>query len=309
MHVKSTIEVDHQLIRNLNQAWSKRATVCSIAKFETEAFDTTKTDYPESMIPFFNHPKFQCLDTQLKNEVATWGWIGYNERTIAAEDFIVNPAFSIIANSGLMGGDHAHFRKAMRQALVDEHYHTLMHLEAIERTKKDRNICKNLILPKAITYRRLESLHAKLVEPWHKELASIAFATVAEISVNAYLNLLANDKNIQKRNSLIAKLHNRDEYAHGKILMEVGKTIYVNMTTTQRKFFVKMLPEALKSFIAQDFSMWESILSQLNIPNTELIISETQEKESVIMRDYSGLYKFASEIDIINVIDFDFQNQ
>lgn len=66
-------EVDHQLIVRLNQAWTKRATVCSPDKGQiNEVFDPARPDYPECMVPFFHHPAFQALSEELKSSVVTW---------------------------------------------------------------------------------------------------------------------------------------------------------------------------------------------------------------------------------------------
>lgn len=300
--------VDHQLVRHLNKGWPKRATVCAIEKFQVDdEFDPAKPDYPASMTPFFHHPSFQKLDDALKSEVLTWGWIGYNRRTVAAEEYVVNPALAVIS-SRFLGEDDWHFREAMQQTLVDEHYHTLMHMKAVERTKAQRNIQRELQLPKSVTYRRLRELHAELPEQWQKDLASIAFAVVAEISVNAYLDTLADDTTIQPQNRRVAELHNRDEYAHSKVIAEIGKVMYANMDEEHRRFFVRMLPEALRAFIAQDYSMWEAILHQLGVQDTDTIISDTKKASAgaVIMRDYSGLHRFASDLGILDEIDFDF---
>src|SRR5471032_10958 len=182
-------KVDHQLVVRLNQAWTKRATVCSPQKTGVdETFDPTRPDYPECMVPFFHHAKFQALSDALKSAVLTWGWIGYNLRTVTAEEHVVNPALSVIANQYL-GKDDWHFREAMQQTLIDEHYHTLMHLRAIERTKAERGLSRELDLPPSVTYLRLAALREELAEPWQRDLAAITFAVVAEISVNAYLDL------------------------------------------------------------------------------------------------------------------------
>jgi hypothetical protein len=302
-------QVDHQLIVRLNQAWTKRATVCSPDRGSVnEVFDPARPDYPQAMVPFFHHPKFQALSDELKSTVVTWGWIGYNLRTVTAEEHVVNPALSVIANQYL-GKDDWHFREAMQQALIDEHYHTLMHLRAIERTRLDRALDQDLQLPPSVTYLRLVALREGLTEQWQRDLAAITFAVVAEISVNAYLDLLADDQSIQPQNRRVAELHNRDEYAHSKVLAEVAKVMYANMTPGQREFFARHLSVALSAFIAQDYSMWEAILTQLGVEDAESIIADTREsnKNATIMRDYSGLHKLAHDLGISELIDFDFR--
>ena len=302
-------KVDHQLVVRLNQAWTKRATVCAPDKTgASEAFDPTRPDYPESMVPFFHHPKFQALSDELKSTVVTWGWIGYNLRTVTAEEHVVNPALSVIANQYL-GKNDWHFREAMQQTLIDEHYHTLMHLRAIERTREERALDQDLDLPPSVTYLRLLALREELPEQWQRDLAAITFAVVAEISVNAYLDLLADDQSIQPQNRRVAELHNRDEYAHSKILAEVAKVMYANMQPVQRTFFAQTLSVALSAFVAQDYSMWEAILTQLGVEDAALIIADTQEsnKNATIMRDYSGLHRLAQDLGISDEIDFDFR--
>jgi len=302
-------QVDHQLIVRLNQAWTKRATVCAPDKAQVnEVFDPARPDYPECMVPFFHHPAFQALSDELKSSVVTWGWIGYNLRTVTAEEHVVNPALSVIANQYL-GKDDWHFREAMQQTLIDEHYHTLMHLRAIERTKLDRALDQDLDLPPSVTYLRLKALREELPEQWQRDLAAITFAVVAEISVNAYLDLLADDQTIQPQNRRVAELHNRDEYAHSKVLAEVAKVMYANMQPEQRAFFAGHLSVALSAFIAQDYSMWEAILTQLGVEDAALIIADTREsnKNATIMRDYSGLHKLAHDLGISEQIEFDFR--
>ncbi len=302
------MNANHKLVENLNRAWPKRATVCAMDKFQVEGeFSPELPDYPTRMVPFFEHSKFQRLEESVKSAVLTWGWIGYNKRTIAAEDHVVNPALNYICNNLLGAGDW-HFHEAMRQTLVDEHYHTLMHMRAMQRTRADRDIRRQLDLPMSVTYRRLEALRGTLVEPWERDLASVAFATVAEISVNAFLDILADDETIQPMNRRVAQMHNRDEYAHSKVLGEVGNVIYQGMSKMQRAFFVKVLPEALRAFVAQDFSMWEAILTQLNIACAAELIADARGAAAgaVIMRDYSGLHRFAEQAGMLQDMDFDF---
>lgn len=300
--------VNTALIAQLNKAWPRRATVCDMAKFQVEGeFDASRPDYPVALVPFFAHDGIQRLDDPLKQQILSWGWIGYNRRTVAAEDHVVNPALNYLA-SEILPGDDWIFTESIRQTLIDEHYHTLMHLNAIQRTRRLRQIETDMDLPMSITYRELDKLRQQVVEPWQKQLAAVAFATVAEISVNAFLDILADDTTIQPQNSSVAKLHNRDEYAHSKTLCEISKVVFHRLTAPQKAFFIATLPVALRAFVAQDFSMWEAILRQLNVPNAARIIHDCQQpgKDSALTRDYSGLQRLADELGIIDQLDFEF---
>jgi hypothetical protein len=85
--------------------------------------------------------------------------------------------------------------------------------------------------------------------------------------------------------------------------------MYANMQPTQRTFFARTLSVALSAFIAQDYSMWEAILTQLGVEDAVLIIADTQERNmnATIMRDYSGLHRLAQDLGICDEIDFDFR--
>ncbi|PMS35453.1 para-aminobenzoate N-oxygenase AurF [Trinickia symbiotica] len=298
------------LIAQLNQGWPRRATVCDIERFRASGqFDAEKPDYPVALVPFYTHEAIERLDAPLKQAILTWGWIGYNRRTVAAEDHVVNPALNYLA-SEILAGDAWVFTESIRQTLVDEHYHTLMHLNAIQRTRRERKIELDMDLPMSVTYRELERLKRQLVEPWEKQLAGVVFATVAEISVNAFLDILADDETIQPLNRSVAQMHNRDEYAHSKTLGEISKVIFHRLTAKQKTFFVATLPVALRAFVAQDFSMWEAILRQLGVPNaTEIVLDARQPgAQSALTRDYSGLYRLADELGILGELEFDFSD-
>jgi hypothetical protein len=81
------------------------------------------------------------------------------------------------------------------------------------------------------------------------------------------------------------------------------------MQPEQRAFFAGHLSGALSAFIAQDYSMWEAILTQLGVADAASIIADTREsnKNATIMRDYSGLHKLAHDLGISEQIDFDFR--
>lgn len=298
---------DLLLVRHLNQAWPRRAAVCAMADAEPEAFDPQRPDYPGRLVPFFDHPAFQRLDDPVRGSILTWGWMGYNARTIVAEDQVVNPALHHIGRERLEASAWD-FQEALHETLVDEHYHTLMHLRAMQRTRINRRLTQELRLPPSVTFRRLQSLQAALREPWEQSLAAVAFAVVAEISVNAFLDVLADDEQIQPSHRAVAQRHNRDEYAHSKVVAEISKVLYAGLPRHQQAFFVKVLPQALRAYLAQDFSMWDAILTQLRVEGGAAMLRDVmhQSPDSQLTRDYSGLRRFADELGILELIDFDF---
>lgn len=266
-----------------------------------------RPDYPARLVPFFEHPDFQRLEDPVRSAVLTWGWMGYNARTILAEDQVVNPALQHIGSERL-DASAWDFQEALRETLVDEHYHTLMHLRAMQRTRIHRRLSQDLRLPPSVTCRRLQTLQAGLREPWEQSLAAVAFAVVAEISVNAFLDVLADDEDIQPAHRAVAQRHNRDEYAHSKVIAEISKVLYAGLPRHQQAFFIQVLPQALRAYLAQDFSMWEAILTQLRVKGAIRMLRDVMHPcpDSQLTRDYSGLRRFAEELGILPLLDFDF---
>jgi alpha-N-dichloroacetyl-p-aminophenylserinol N-oxygenase len=135
----------------------------------------------------------------------------------------------------------------------------------------------------------------------------LAFATVSEISINAYLDLLADDPEIQVVNSTTARLHNRDEYCHASISDEMAKLVYDVLDPGMRRFFRTMLVAGLNAFVATDYATWTAILHTENVPGADRMIAEVQADRagSRLVRDYSGLHSLMSDMDVLDEVDFD----
>lgn len=197
---------------------------------------------------------------------------------------------------------------ALAQAMVDEQYHTLMHINASAVTRRKRQAeLPDAWLPESHTARTHRRLRDGYPERWQRSLTTLAFATVSEISINAYLDLLAEDQDIQVINSTTAKLHNRDEYCHASISDELGKIVYEVLDPDRKRFFVDMLVAGLEAFVATDYTTWERILEIENVPDWQRMVQETREDTSRarLVRDYTGLHSLMSEMDVLDQVDFD----
>ncbi|ACY18622.1 diiron oxygenase [Haliangium ochraceum] len=306
------IKVNHQVIRGLANNWSKRCTIRS-QKYPfnaDEQYDPNIPDYPHEMVPFWNHPRFESVSEDKKQMLLTWAWIVYNERTIAAEEYVANPAFGLIMHDRFPGCATIDYKNSIQQSLIDEHFHTFMHINGIHRTKVTRNITSAPKFPYSVTYRRLLEAQSKVSDTWEKELLTLTFAIVSEISINAYLDLIADNPTIQPTHRLIAKLHAHDENAHAYLLQEAGKSLYLEMNDKQRRIFLQTLPIALEAFLAHDYSAWEVILDFLKIDGASEILADSRSSSTntSLSRDYSGLKKMAEELDVVDKLEFDFGN-
>jgi hypothetical protein len=305
------IEIDFKLINQLMRIWPKRTTVrgCYFDELKkNESFDPSVLDYPINMVPFWDHPNFSKLDDEIKYKTLTWGWINYNQRTIHAEVNVANPAFELLMDKAVPGCDDFAMRSVVQQSLIDEHFHSFMHYNAIESTLQLRNLEDNPNFPLSVTYRELVRAQSEVSEKWEKNMLVIVWAIVSEVSINAFLDLLSGNKEIQPMHSLIARLHNVDEYSHASVLVEISKSVFIHMNEKQRAFFIKYLPRAMDAFCAQDFSTWNSVLDSLDVEGGDKIIQDTinSKKGGKLIRDFSGLEKIVMELGIEKSIDFDF---
>lgn len=302
--------VDHALIRKLVANWPRRTTIRS-EKYpwaEAAEYDPSIPDYPIALVPFRDHPWFRAAPEAQQQQVLSWAWLTYNERTILAEEYMANPAFTMIMHGAFTGADEMHVRTAIQHALIDEHFHTLIHMSAMEETRQHRGLSAPWRAPDSVTRRRMLEEQARAAEPWQRALVTLAFAVVAEISVNAYLDLLSADETIQPMHKLIAYLHNRDEFAHGQLIVEVVKLLFLRMSEPHQAFFIKMLPRALQAYSTHDFSAWRAILGHVGIEHAEEIVAACEHDASsqLLVRDFSGLKRVALELEIIDRLDFRF---
>lgn len=302
-----SVERMNVTLSNIAKSWDRRAVVKGEPVFIESQLDANLPDYPTTLIPFWDHPDFQAHDESLKSKLLSHAWVNYNTNTMTAEEKVANPAFYLMMVDKFPGTNYESMKKNMIQALVDEHYHTYMHMQANFATKRMRDL-RELDLPHSISYRHFVQAQGQATDQWQRDLLTVVWAIVSEISINAYLTLLEDTKDIQPLHSAIAKAHNLDEYGHAKVCFEAAKSIYVNMDKKQRKFFVDYLPLALEAFVANDYSVWRGTLEQLGFNKVDTIIGDCESNVSKknLVRDYSGLKRVVDELEVENEIDFDF---
>jgi hypothetical protein len=295
------------VLRRIASRWARRAVVKGDELDYAALFHDELPDFPLRMLPFAAHPDFLAAAPEMRSLALTWGWIMYNERTIAAEDHIANPAFVNIMRERFPGSEHPLIKQTIGQALVDEHYHTLMHVMATALCKRRRQLAP-LKLPESVTLRALRAAQAAAGDSWHRDLIQLCFAITSEVSINAYLSLLSQDDTIQPLHRTLTDMHNRDEFGHMILLVEVARVIYGAMTAAEKELFLRSLPFALEAYVAADFTTWKVILRHLGFAKAEAIVedSRTAPGGTSLTRDYSGIKLLTDTLGITGQVDFDF---
>jgi alpha-N-dichloroacetyl-p-aminophenylserinol N-oxygenase len=299
---------ERAVVRRLAGNWHRRATVKRDEPNLDALFEPDRPDYPERILPFHDHPTYQGLDPARRSELLSWAWIAYNRHTVIAEQRVANPAFALVMEGEYPGLRGEALNLSLAQAMVDEQYHTLMHINASAVTRRQRGLAlPDAELPLSHTARAHERMRDQAGDRAERSLVTLAFATVSEISINAYLDLLADDQEIQPVNRTTAVLHNRDEYCHAAISAVLAEVVYAQLDAGRRRAFLDALVAGLEAFVATDYTTWQRIVDLMGIPGGHEMLADCRADRgrSRLVRDYTGLYELVRTLGVTDDVDFD----
>ncbi|MFJ1746838.1 diiron oxygenase [Streptomyces sp. NPDC088116] len=300
--------VENAILSRLADNWNRRATVRRREESLDDVFEQDRPDFPVALLPFRTHPTYLALDDEVKARILAWGWVAFNKNIMDIEQFVVNPGFSLIAKEAFDTGLDESMAIAVTQAMVDEQYHTLMHLNASAVTRRQRGWrMPDSALPLGYKTRRHAHRLSAAETPEHQALVSLAFTTVAEVSINAHLDLIAEDHEIQPVNRLTAVLHNRDEYCHASIANTVVQEAWKRFGAEQRDYFLTALADGMEAFSAHDFTTWARILELLEVEGGGQMLQDIQNASGRgrLLQDFSGLRQLCEELDVFDSVPFD----
>ncbi|MFE4574391.1 AurF N-oxygenase family protein [Streptomyces chartreusis] len=300
--------VENAILTRLAGNWDRRATVRRREESLDDVFEPDRPDFPVALLPFRNHPTYLGLDDEAKARILAWGWVAFNKNVMDIEQYVVNPGFSLIAKGAFDTRLGDSMTIAVTQAMVDEQYHTLMHLNASAVTRRQRGWrMPDSALPLGHKTRQHAQRLASAETPAHEALVSLAFTTVAEISINAHLDLIAEDHDIQPVNRMTAVLHNRDEYCHASIANTVVQEAWKRLSAEQRGYFLTALADGMEAFSAHDFTTWAKVMDALGVEGGREMLQEIQNASGSgrLLQDFSGLRQLCEELDVLDSVPFD----
>lgn len=300
--------VENAVLSRLAGNWHRRATVKQEEPDLDDLFELDRPDFPESLLPFREHPTYLALDDAMKARVLAWGWISFNKNIMDIEQYVVNPGFALVTQDVFDTGiDSEAMTIAVTQAMVDEQYHTLMHLNASAVTRRKRGWrMPESALPLAYKARRQAHRIATAGTDEERALVSLAFTTVAEISVNAHLDLVAENHGIQPVNRMTAVLHQRDEYCHASIADTLAQEAWQHFSAGQRDYFLAALADGMEAFATHDFTTWARILDLLGVEGEEMLRDVGGASGGKrLLQDFSGLRQLCQELDVLDTLPFD----
>ncbi|WP_437585648.1 diiron oxygenase [Sorangium sp. So ce1000] len=283
----------------LAESWANRVAVRTSTLDLSSYYDKTAPDYPAGMVPFRDDPRYRALDAETQRRVLAAAWVAYNEKTISVEMDVVEPACGLLLRGAFAGIDTSALKRSVAQTLVDEQFHVLMCLEGCLVAREAHNI-QTLRFPKPLVVEELEREKARCERPRDAELVQLAFATVAEVTINAYLDLLANDQTIQALNREMTALHRKDESSHRKLFNEFTKALFACLDDDERAVYLRGIAMGLEAFVRVDLGAWAAILDHLEIPEASDIIQRCLEASASrrIVRDFSGFRLLLRDIGV-----------
>jgi hypothetical protein len=240
--------------------------------------------------------------------VLAGAWVAYNEKTIDVEVAVTTPACAVLLLGELQGLHTPALKRLIAQTQIDEQFHILMCLDACLLTRRMHGIEK-LEFPKSLVSIELAAAITAAARPRDADLIRVAFAAVAEVTVNSYLDLLADDTVIQPFNRETTALHRHDESFHRDIYKEMVVRVFPSLEPSDREVFIRALTAGLKAFVKVDFRSWRAILDFV-CPEAASVIVDMCEAGAPkrIVRDYSGFRGLLADIGVAeHTIDFDFE--
>ncbi|WP_410595598.1 diiron oxygenase [Amycolatopsis sp. lyj-23] len=284
---------ENAVIKRLAENWSRRATVKKTGLVLEDLFEPGRPDYPIGLTPIWRHPELENIDENALNRALLLAALAFHRHSMVIEQEIVCPTFATVVGSDFSFLEDGNFESAVAQAAVDEQYHTWMHLNAAQELRRRRPWkfpLRELPVPAFVSHHRQE--RAVQATEWQRRLLSLAYMTVTEVSIDAYLKLVADDKIIQPLNSVTAALHWRDEMCHSSISEELAKSVFFCVGTEQKDFFMTSMIDAVRVFMAQDMSTWKRIVVLAGIRDGRRLLNECSEQpdDLRLVRDNSGVH-------------------
>ncbi|MFJ5223287.1 diiron oxygenase [Streptomyces sp. NPDC088400] len=300
--------VENAVIGRLSGNWHRRAAVKRQEPVLDDLFEPDRPDYPDSLLPFHDHPTYRALDDETRAKLRAWAWIAFNKNVMDIEQHVVNPGFGLLMTDVFDTGLGETMTVAVTQAMVDEQYHTLMHLNASAVTRRRRGWrMPDSALPLGYKARRYGQRMALASEAGHREIDTLAYTTVAEISINAYLDLIADNEVIQPINRTTAALHNRDEHCHASIADEIAKAAYARLAPPRRDLFLAALADGMEAFAANDFRTWHRIVDLVGVEGGRNMVLDVEHDASRrrLLQDFGALHRLCDEMEVLDRIPFD----
>lgn len=302
---RSDTSLEREVLERIGRSWDTRVAVRKERLDLSQYCDPSIPEFPISLVPFWDDEDFSGIGDEEKRRFLALAWVAYNEKAIYLEDEIINPLAGLLLKDRLPGADSAQIKQVLAQTLVDEQFHILMCLDICNSARERHRIGDYRVPPPTIGLRLRKILYGAPNEREYA-LARLAYGSFAEMSINGFLNQVANDTTIQPLNRLNTDMHRRDESVHGIAFREITASVYKNLDAEAQRSFCVHMATALDDYTTPDNTAWASILEYMKIPGRERIMArlEAATKGKRLSRDYAIVENLFEELGITEAVGF-----
>jgi hypothetical protein len=266
-------DFERDLLSQLADRWGSRAVIKQDELDLDSHYDVELPDFPDHLVPVLALPCAHAIDDEARRQILAASWISYNAKTAAVEEEVVLPACRLMLSDQIPVRHDHDATTALRQTIIDEHYHILMCNNAVGVTRR-RRCLQDLDFDQQgwAVVQGLNRARAEL-NGTERDLMEIGFALAAETTISGYLSALATSEEIQPMNRITTDLHRRDESGHAVIFRELACSLYKTLGKSDREVFRGALAAGLTAFHAPDFEPWVRVAKsgELNIETGQLV--------------------------------------
>lgn len=266
------------MLNKLSELWETRAAVNKPqAKYNELAFDPSRNDYSESLLPFRNHEAWTSAPEETKSRCLSYAWIIYNLKTIYIECDIVTPACEdIIKTPPSNTNNRAVLQNVMAEALLDEALHTKMSLGACNYIYDRRNLEYFSFTDFNLIKWRNEVIGDCTAE-WERRLTRFGIACASETLITDYLKTMAEDDSIQKICHQVTKTHAMDEWSHSSVFSFVAADIVNGLSLSEKNHLQYIIRKTVSMFANNELNAWEHAFVLAGLPHYKEIIHDSSE--------------------------------
>ena len=287
-----------KVLNGLTNLWNNRAKVLDGDPSVDLTFEPEKDDFKENLLPFHQHAAWLSADEEMKRKVLSYGWIIYNEKTIQIESKLIAPVCDLIIDAEYPGSRNDAIQNSISQALVDEGFHTLMAVKSINIVYRERAL-KRIKMPKFQLIHQLDKMLLKCQNNEERKLVRLAVACASENLITDYLGALSKDDRLQPLCYKTVEAHAADEWSHASVFSYTMAEIFQQLSPEHQSLYINTLPQAVQAFGDNELDVWESVLSTINFPNYQQIITDSRNEQSQRnCVDVKGIAKLLSSLGI-----------
>ncbi|WP_234054173.1 MULTISPECIES: diiron oxygenase [unclassified Xanthobacter] len=268
------------MLKKLSTLWKTRAAVnLDLPDYWGLAYDPTKSDFSELLLPFRDHPSWTAAPSELRSKVLSYAWAIYNLKTVYIECNVVTPACEDFIKAPPSSINRAAVQDVMSQVLLDEALHTRMSIMACNYIYE-----KNGIPPLEFVNFNLvqwrENLLSNCNADWERRLTRFAVACASETLITDYLKTMAEDNSIQPICHEVTRTHAIDEWGHSSVLSTVAMDVVHGLSNRERDYLRQVIVKTVQMFANNELGAWAKVFSMLQFaPGRDMLrdIGDTNE--------------------------------